>query len=142
MPPEKLRWRVDHEKNVLVTNFERRGWAKAASEEDNWPGTAWNLYWASPYSIKQIFRPDNGIRLGDHQVVNHFPNHYELTRKDLMVKNLKRCASAPRDRMIGRRIRQALPDRWPPHALTTLTTAGIARSWRRCRRSSARLAGR
>lgn len=33
-----------------------------------------------------------GIRLGDHQVVNHFPNHYELTRKDLMVKNIKRCA--------------------------------------------------
>lgn len=24
------------------------------------------------------------------RVINHFPNHYELTRKDLMVKNLKR----------------------------------------------------
>ena len=23
-------------------------------------------------------------------MVNHFPNHYELTRKDLMVKNVKR----------------------------------------------------
>ena len=22
--------------------------------------------------------------------MNHFPNHYELTRKDLMVKNIKR----------------------------------------------------
>lgn len=31
-----------------------------------------------------------GVRLTDHQVINHFPNHYELTRKDLMVKNLKR----------------------------------------------------
>ena len=41
-------------------------------------------------SRRQIFNPENGIRLGDHQVVNHFPNHYELTRKDLMVKNLKR----------------------------------------------------
>jgi hypothetical protein len=38
----------------------------------------------------QIFNPDNGIRLGEHQMINHFPNHYELTRKDLMVKNLKR----------------------------------------------------
>ena len=27
---------------------------------------------------------------GRIQVVNHFPNHYELTRKDLMVKNVKR----------------------------------------------------
>ncbi|CAG0923548.1 unnamed protein product [Notodromas monacha] len=24
------------------------------------------------------------------RIINHFPNHYELTRKDLMVKNLKR----------------------------------------------------
>ena len=24
------------------------------------------------------------------QIINHFPNHYELTRKDLMVKNFKR----------------------------------------------------
>lgn len=24
------------------------------------------------------------------RVINHFPNHYELTRKDLMVKNIKR----------------------------------------------------
>ena len=34
--------------------------------------------------------PIQGIRFTDHQVINHFPNHYELTRKDLMVKNLKR----------------------------------------------------
>ena len=30
------------------------------------------------------------IRLSDDQIINHFPNHYELTRKDLMVKNIKR----------------------------------------------------
>ena len=24
------------------------------------------------------------------RVINHFPNHYELTRKDLLVKNIKR----------------------------------------------------
>lgn len=29
-------------------------------------------------------------RLSDDQIINHFPNHYELTRKDLMVKNIKR----------------------------------------------------
>ena len=28
--------------------------------------------------------------MDDGQRLNHFPNHYELTRKDLMVKNLKR----------------------------------------------------
>ena len=25
-----------------------------------------------------------------HRVINHFPNHVELTRKDLMLKNIKR----------------------------------------------------
>ena len=25
-----------------------------------------------------------------YRLLNHFPNHYELTRKDLMVKNIKR----------------------------------------------------
>ena len=30
------------------------------------------------------------IHLHDFQRINHFPNHYELTRKDLLVKNLKR----------------------------------------------------
>lgn len=60
-PHEKLRWKVDHEKAVLVTNFERRGWARA-SEEENWPGTNWNIYWGSPFSIKQIFSPENGAR--------------------------------------------------------------------------------
>lgn len=31
-----------------------------------------------------------GVRLNETQIVNHYPNHYELVRKDLMVKNLKR----------------------------------------------------
>jgi len=47
----------------------------------------------SPQSLQSEIRYPTlhlGIRLTDHQVINHFPNHYELTRKDLMVKNLKR----------------------------------------------------
>lgn len=32
----------------------------------------------------------DGQRLLDNQIVNHFPNHLELTKKDLMVKHLKR----------------------------------------------------
>ena len=34
-------------------------------------------------SLSQLFP-------GDNQLINHFPNHIELTRKDLMVKNIKR----------------------------------------------------
>lgn len=25
-----------------------------------------------------------------NRIINHFPNHYELSRKDLLVKNIKR----------------------------------------------------
>ncbi|KAH7468528.1 hypothetical protein KRP22_012011 [Phytophthora ramorum] len=79
----KFRWRVDSEKNVVVWNFERRGWTKTEGDD-------WNIYWANKTTIKNMFNPENGIRLVDGQYVNHFPNHYELTRKDLMVKNIKR----------------------------------------------------
>ncbi|KAJ8328168.1 hypothetical protein BDV3_005455 [Batrachochytrium dendrobatidis] len=33
---------------------------------------------------------ESGYRLSDNQIINHFPNHIELTKKDLMVKNIKR----------------------------------------------------
>lgn len=41
-------------------------------------------------TIRNVFSVETGYRLSDDQIVNHFPNHYELTRKDLMVKNIKR----------------------------------------------------
>ena len=84
MSRHDVRWRADHDKGVLLANFARRGWTRAADDSD------WNLYWASPQGTKAIFSAESGIRLNDNQVVSHFPNHYELTRKDLMVKNIKR----------------------------------------------------
>ena len=36
-------------------------------------------------TAKQIFNPDSGVRLNDYQIVNHFPNHYELTRCVILV---------------------------------------------------------
>ena len=61
----------------------------------NWVETDGELDW-------DIFWADTGwchdnldhVRLSDHQRVNHFRNHYELTRKDLLVKNLKRTKKA------------------------------------------------
>eukprot|EP00753_Platysulcus_tardus_P017989 PLAT6663.2.p2 GENE.PLAT6663.2~~PLAT6663.2.p2 ORF type:complete len:425 (+),score=201.89 PLAT6663.2:49-1275(+) len=80
----RVRFRLDMEKAVLVNNMERRGWVRAVDADE------WNVFWASVGSTKALFSPDSGIRLSEFQLVNHFPNHYELTRKDLMVKNLKR----------------------------------------------------
>ncbi|XP_051890605.1 polyglutamylase complex subunit TTLL1-like isoform X2 [Pristis pectinata] len=80
----KVKWATDIEKSVLVNNFEKRGWIQTSTDED------WNFYWMSVQTIRNVFSIENGYRLNDDQIVNHFPNHYELTRKDLMVKNIKR----------------------------------------------------
>ncbi|XP_061435000.1 polyglutamylase complex subunit TTLL1 [Lethenteron reissneri] len=80
----RVKWATDVEKSVLVNNFEKRGWVQVAPDE------AWNVYWASVQSTRGIFSLETGFRLADDQLVNHYPNHYELTRKDLMVKNIKR----------------------------------------------------
>ena len=40
--------------------------------------------------VKIIFNPKYKFRLKNTQMINHYPNHYELTRKDLMAKNIKR----------------------------------------------------
>lgn len=82
MPP--IRCRTDFEKSVIVSNFEKRGWVQCVNDLE------WNVYWAAVGSVKQWFNPDSGQRLGDDQIINHFPNHGELTRKDMMVKNIKR----------------------------------------------------
>ncbi len=43
------------------------------------------------------------MHLNDWQRINHFPNHYELTRKDLLIKNLKRAK-----KQLDREVRAAL----------------------------------
>ncbi|KAK9814201.1 hypothetical protein WJX72_002184 [[Myrmecia] bisecta] len=81
-----VRWRTDFDKFVVKSSFERRGWERWAPdcEED------WDIYWANITTVKQIFSPETAVRLEPYQIINHFPNHYEITRKDLMVKNVKR----------------------------------------------------
>eukprot|EP00644_Phytophthora_capsici_P012364 jgi/Phyca11/10089/fgenesh1_pm.PHYCAscaffold_46_\ len=58
------------------------GWIETESDLD------WDLHWADVGWIRENL--DAFTPLQDHQRINHFQNHYELTRKDLLVKNLKR----------------------------------------------------
>ena len=82
---KKLKWKSDFDKEVIIENFTKRGWTKADKDDDDW-----NFYWATVWTTRNLFNPKSGIRLNETQIMNHFPNHYELVRKDLMVKNLKR----------------------------------------------------
>ena len=77
-----IKWKTDIEKICVTSSFDRRGWQRVI-------GNDWNIYWASVNTTRIIFSGEYGTRLTDEQIVNHFPNHYELTRKDLMVKNIK-----------------------------------------------------
>lgn len=47
----------------------------------------WDIIWADREWMREIF---DSIHLQTYQKVNHFRNHNELTRKDLMAKNIKR----------------------------------------------------
>lgn len=66
-------------------SFESRGWKRTEGDD-------WNFFWGQVGTVRGLFRADSGVhmRLADNQMVNHYPNHLELTRKDLMAKNLKR----------------------------------------------------
>ena len=83
-----VRYLSDFDKAVIMNNFEKRSWVSCDPEDD------WNFYWASVHTVRSIFNVETGFRLNDDQILNHFPNHYELTRKDLMVKNIKRYRKA------------------------------------------------
>mmetsp|Transcript_8614 Transcript_8614/g.13245 ORF Transcript_8614/g.13245 Transcript_8614/m.13245 type:complete len:411 (-) Transcript_8614:119-1351(-) len=78
-----MRWKSDSEAVVVTANLNRRCGSRTENED-------WNVYWASVTTVKALFHPESGQRLTENQIINHFPNHFELTRKDLMVKNIKR----------------------------------------------------
>ncbi|KPJ02829.1 PREDICTED: probable tubulin polyglutamylase TTLL1 [Papilio xuthus] len=81
---KRVTYCTDLEKSVIMSNFERRGWIQVGPEDE------WNFYWSFTQNCRNIFSIDNGYRMNDNQIINHFPNHYEISRKDLLVKNIKR----------------------------------------------------
>ena len=82
--PNGLKWRCDLDRSVIVENMEERKWEESLDNND------WNFGWIQVHLIKKIFHPSSKVRLGDFQLVNHFPNHWELTRKDLLARNIKK----------------------------------------------------
>lgn len=69
------------EYNTIYDVLRVRGWKETDGEND------WQIFWADKDWIHDQY---DKIHLDPHQHVNHFRNHYELTRKDLLAKNMKR----------------------------------------------------
>lgn len=68
--------------NVMLA----RGWREVASTESNW-----DFFYADVGWIHENLPYKSSAWMEEHQRVNHFSNHAELTRKDLMAKNLHRA---------------------------------------------------
>ena len=79
-----LKWRCDLERSVIEENMIDREWEEVIESDD------FNFGWINIHLIKKLFHPSSRINFKDHQVLNHFPNHFELTRKDLLVMNIRR----------------------------------------------------
>lgn len=71
-----LRWRSDLNKVVITSNFEIRGWTAADDSEDGW-----DIWWASVSSVSSCYSSNSLVKLRPGQIINHFPNHFELTHK-------------------------------------------------------------
>lgn len=67
--------------NTVYDVLRFRGYRETDGELD------WDLYWCDKEWIHDNL---DHIHLQPHQRVNHFRNHFELTRKDLLVKHIKR----------------------------------------------------
>ena len=75
-----LRFRTSF-RNTILTCFTQRQWQETQSETD------WDIHWAGKEWIRYILPR---IHLQPWQKVNHFVTYYELTRKDLLIKNVKK----------------------------------------------------
>ncbi|XP_030386605.1 probable tubulin polyglutamylase TTLL1 [Scaptodrosophila lebanonensis] len=82
---KQLLYSTDWEKSALVNNFRKRGWQNVPPSDGEW-----NFYWAGIQNCRYIFCVDHPYRMRNDQMINHFPNSTELSRKDLLLKNIKR----------------------------------------------------
>lgn len=76
-----IRFRCGMQSTINDVLKARVGWVEALSDSE------WDFIWSDKCGIQEIY--DNQY-LEEHVKLNHFRNHYELTRKNLMAKNLKR----------------------------------------------------
>lgn len=86
-----VRFAITMQSAIPHRAMQQRGWVEV-DEDECWDYIFADVSWVHehiPYAS-----PSSGITLHEWQRVNHFPNHVELTRKDLMAKNLKRARKA------------------------------------------------
>jgi hypothetical protein len=116
-----IRWKSELDKSTLNGNFQRRGWQRTGSTEDA------DIIWAAAHAgdaaaLGTVFGPEGLVQLRPGQLINHFPNHYELTRKVAGLQAgrhaIMRVARRARRRIIIRCRRQRPPNPNAPRRRT------------------------
>eukprot|EP01029_Cantina_marsupialis_P007224 TRINITY_DN1799_c0_g2_i1.p1 TRINITY_DN1799_c0_g2~~TRINITY_DN1799_c0_g2_i1.p1 ORF type:complete len:414 (+),score=111.55 TRINITY_DN1799_c0_g2_i1:66-1307(+) len=78
----RVLFRTSFHRNVIKESLlAQPGWKETESDTD------WDFNWADTAWIREFL---DHMHLDEHQRINHFRNFRELTRKDLLVKNVKR----------------------------------------------------
>ncbi|XP_054836221.1 probable tubulin polyglutamylase TTLL9 isoform X2 [Eublepharis macularius] len=76
-----IRFKCALTNTILDVLRQRPGWVEVKEEGD------WDFYWCDVRWLQENF---DHTYMDDHVRISHFRNHYELTRKNYIVKNLKR----------------------------------------------------
>eukprot|EP01116_Phalansterium_solitarium_P022233 TRINITY_DN7268_c0_g1_i1.p1 TRINITY_DN7268_c0_g1~~TRINITY_DN7268_c0_g1_i1.p1 ORF type:complete len:435 (-),score=136.52 TRINITY_DN7268_c0_g1_i1:62-1366(-) len=76
-----IKFRSCYRNVVLDVLRARPNWKEVESDSD------FDICWADKEWIRDYY---DQLHLQEHQRLNHFRNHFELTRKDNLMKNLKR----------------------------------------------------
>jgi len=69
----------------VVEACRRRGWREVENDQNDW-----DLFWCDMTQLKDVLDASKIIPLAEQQRLSHFKNEYELSRKSLLVKNLKK----------------------------------------------------
>eukprot|EP00796_Vickermania_ingenoplastis_P007053 gene7053-4996_t len=146
-----LRYRTDLNKAVIHFMMERLVSSGAVSkveeivlpardderDRDTHHGVGdWHFFWMTVGRIRTIFQGMNlDFRLQDTHIINHFPNHYELTRKDLMYKNIKaynkECFNSTSSSDGGKRLTLQIAMNWEAAAFFAGTATSSERERKR-----------
>lgn len=80
--PEQIQFRTTF-RNTIHDVLRSKGWVETESDSE------WDVAWVDKDWMRENYMALSPA-FAEHQRINHFPNHYELTRKDNLIKNLKR----------------------------------------------------
>ncbi|XP_059887057.1 probable tubulin polyglutamylase TTLL9 isoform X2 [Delphinus delphis] len=76
-----IRFKTTPMNTLMDVLHHRPGWVEVKDEGE------WDFYWCDVSWLRENF---DHTYMDEHVRISHFRNHYELTRKNYMVKNLKR----------------------------------------------------